>query len=162
MANKVKKSNKKQPIPFRKETNVLSLKPWSDLPELLINVILWKYSTLMFDMSYGGVTKSWRSAQTKQCSNPGAITQPWLELHDVNKDIEFKFNISFHQGEWTWLEILCWMLQRCTCGQRSIIIIINCILFTFCYNWAMLPRSSSVGSKGSVSTRGYIFITKRS
>ncbi|KAK9184660.1 hypothetical protein WN943_025011 [Citrus x changshan-huyou] len=106
MANKVKKSNKKQPIPFRKETNVLGLKPWSDLPEQLINVILWQYSTLMFDMSYGGVTKSWRSAQTKQCSNPGAITQPWLELHDVNEDTEFKFNISFHQGERTWLEIL--------------------------------------------------------
>lgn len=102
MANKVKKLKKKQPAPLKKETNALGLKPWPDLPQQLIKVISWQYSTLRFGMSYGGVTKSWRSAQTKQCCNPGAITQPWLELHDANEDTKFKFNISFHQGEWTW------------------------------------------------------------
>ncbi|KAK9177412.1 hypothetical protein WN944_029434 [Citrus x changshan-huyou] len=61
-----------------------------------------QFSTLMLDISYGGVTKSWR-AQTKQSNSEAMIQQPRLELHDVNEDTKFKFNTAFHPGEWAWI-----------------------------------------------------------
>ncbi|ESR36876.1 hypothetical protein CICLE_v10029800mg [Citrus x clementina] len=100
-ARKLKKEIKKR-VPFKIEANANGLRPWPDLPQQLISVISRQFSTLMLDISYGGVTKSWR-AQTKQSNSEAMIQQPRLELHDVNEDTKFKFNTAFHLGEWAWI-----------------------------------------------------------
>ncbi|GLT64775.1 hypothetical protein SLA2020_372460 [Shorea laevis] len=81
---------------------------WPDLPQMLLDII-GKDSTLMQNISYGGVTKSWRAA-AKQC-NPNAAL-PWLQLSDDHFRVPRtyvditqpadQFNISFHQGYTYW------------------------------------------------------------
>ncbi|KAA8536372.1 hypothetical protein F0562_028850 [Nyssa sinensis] len=56
-------------------------RPWPDLPQQLINLIS-RQSTLMQNISFGGVTKSWRAAPRK-CNPVGK--SPWLQLSDTNE-----------------------------------------------------------------------------
>ncbi|GLU15803.1 hypothetical protein SLE2022_322670 [Rubroshorea leprosula] len=99
MAQKTK--NKKK-VPLEKQARVSLF--WPDLPQMFLDLI-GKDSTLMWNIGYEGVTKSWTAA-AKQC-NPNA-SLPWLQLSDDHVHVPRnygdvtqpadQFNISFHQG----------------------------------------------------------------
>ncbi|GLT64778.1 hypothetical protein SLA2020_372490 [Shorea laevis] len=117
--------NKKK-VPLEKQARAAMF--WPDLPQMLLDII-GKDSTLMQNISYGGVTKSWRAA-AKQCSPNAAL--PWLQLSDDHFHVPRtyddvtqpadQFNKSFHQGYTFWpcswpssrpLEVFPWLLTQC-------------------------------------------------
>ncbi|XP_059650074.1 uncharacterized protein LOC132295818 [Cornus florida] len=101
MAQKGKKGKQ---LPYKKEAT--TAQPWPVLPLQLISLIA-KQSSLMQNISFGGVTKSWRAAP-KQCSSVGK--SPWLQLSgtsEANSDECQKthshiLSISFRVGCYWW------------------------------------------------------------
>ncbi|KAL6269871.1 hypothetical protein ACE6H2_026782 [Prunus campanulata] len=81
MAEKVSEKKKKKHGSSNKEGRLT--KSWPDLPPQLVNLIQ-KDSTIMQNMSFQGVSKSWRSAPRK--CNPYPSSHPWLAISQSNGD----------------------------------------------------------------------------
>ncbi|MCD7457456.1 hypothetical protein HAX54_035104 [Datura stramonium] len=94
MVQKVKKE--KNQISPKKETNI-SPRPRPNLPKELTALISSEPS-LMENISFGGVTKSWRSAKSKKCSPVGKSLWPQLTEIQQNKNHSHCFYIWFHRG----------------------------------------------------------------
>ncbi|XP_059310782.1 uncharacterized protein LOC132062176 [Lycium ferocissimum] len=96
--------NKEEKLVKHQEKVTNSVEPWPNLPQQLLNFIGRQHPDLMQNISFRGVTKSWRAAP-KQCSNNSQL--PWLELCDKNyyqskTQQEHTVNISFQPGEYSW------------------------------------------------------------
>ncbi|CAN4112065.1 unnamed protein product [Withania somnifera] len=79
-----------------KETNT-SPRPWPNLPKELTSLIS-REPSLMDDISFGGVTKSRRSAKSKSCSPIGKSLWPQLTEIQQNENHSHCFHIWFHTG----------------------------------------------------------------
>lgn len=96
MVQKVKKE--KNQISPKKETNT-SPRPWPNLPKEITSLIS-KEHILMENISFGGVTKSWRSAKSKSCSPRGKSLWPQLTEIQQNTNHSHCFHIWFYTGEY--------------------------------------------------------------
>ncbi|TMX04951.1 hypothetical protein EJD97_003736 [Solanum chilense] len=96
MVQKVKKE--KNQISPKTEANT-SPRPRSNLPKELTSLIS-KEHILMENISFGGVTKSWRSAKSKSCSPRGKSLWPQLTEIQQNTNHSHCFHIWFYTGEY--------------------------------------------------------------
>ncbi|XP_057495393.1 uncharacterized protein LOC130780429 [Actinidia eriantha] len=94
-------SKKEKQSPSTKEAT--SPKLWPDLPSQVITTIA-RQSPLMNNISYGGVTKSWR-VQPSRCNATKSGKSPIPQLYghrDSDQSHPDTFNISFRQGSYWW------------------------------------------------------------
>ncbi|WMV12715.1 hypothetical protein MTR67_006100 [Solanum verrucosum] len=96
MVQKVKKE--KNQISSKKETNT-SPRPWANLPKELTSLISNEHS-LMENISFSGVTKSWRSAKSKSCRPRGKSLWPQLTEIQQNTNHSHCFHIWFYMGDY--------------------------------------------------------------
>lgn len=94
MVQKVKK-DKNQSSPKKEANN--SPRPWPNLPKELTSLIS-NEPSLMENISFGGVTKSWRSAHSKKCIPIGKSLWPQLTEIQKNENHSHCFHIWFHIG----------------------------------------------------------------
>ncbi|KAK4340077.1 hypothetical protein RND71_041539 [Anisodus tanguticus] len=94
MVQKVKKE--KYQISPKKGTDT-SPWPWPNLPKELTSLLSREHS-LMENINFGGVTKSWKSEKSTKCSPIGKSLWPQLTEIQQNKNHSHCFHIWFYSG----------------------------------------------------------------
>ncbi|THG06029.1 uncharacterized protein LOC114288273 [Camellia sinensis] len=123
------------------------LRPWPHLPKQLLNIVA-KQSSLMKNISYDGVTKSWRLAP-KHCNPVGKSPYPQLSYnsdgcHEPHgKSLPDNFDISFRAGYFWWFRGLPPSHYRClhfVGYSHGVLVARGAYAPSQCYLWDTVKR----------------------